>query len=321
MPPQLTILPDMPKPPGPIGLIAGGGRLPSLIAEHLRARGYRVVGVGLSGHYDDDLPPLCHTFRPIPLLRIGAWAKALRRQGVRHAILIGRVDKARLMHDPWRVVRNVPDHRTLLAWYRYLRHDHRSHAVLAAIAEELERNGVSLLDSTSPISGQLATAGVMTQTQPTAEQRADVDFVWPLLGEMLRLDIGQALTVRERDVLAVEAVEGTDRMILRTGELCRCGGWTLCKGARVGHDRRSDVPTVGPRTLELMKQTGGKCLALAAGDVIMLDREDFIRRADAMGIAVVGVPVARSVFTGDEPAQARSVENPAVVRTARATTT
>jgi len=281
-------------PPGPVGLIAGGGRLPGLIAEHLRRRGYRVIGVGLSGHHDDDLPPLCHTFRRIPLLRIGAWARALRRQQVRHAILVGRVDKARLMHDPWRVVHNIPDHRTLFAWYRYLRHDRRSHAVLAAIAEELERNGVSLLDSTSPIPDQLATAGVMTRAQPTAEQRADIDFVWPLLGEMLRLDIGQALTVRERDVLAVEAVEGTDRMIQRTGELCRAKGWTLCKGARAGHDRRSDVPTIGLKTIQNLHASGGRCLALAAGDVIMIDKQEVLDLADRLGVVVIGVPIGHA---------------------------
>ncbi|MEM0984364.1 MAG: UDP-2,3-diacylglucosamine diphosphatase LpxI [Planctomycetota bacterium] len=295
MPPHLTILPDPPPPPTPIGLIAGGGRLPTLIAESLRARGHKVVGLGLYGQYDDALPDLCDTFREIPLLRVGGWAKALRKFGVRHAIMVGRVDKASLMHDPWRVVRNIPDLATIMGWYRHLRHDRRSHAVLAAIAEELDKNGVSLLDSTSPIPDQLAQPGVMTKTQPTADQQADVNFVWPLLGEMLRLDIGQALSVRERDVLAVEAVEGTDRMLMRTGELCRCGGWTLCKGARIGHDRRSDVPTVGPRTLELMKEHGGKCLALAAGDVIMLDREAFLDQADQLGIAVIGVPVAKSV--------------------------
>jgi len=295
----LTILPDPPPPPTAIGLIAGGGRLPLLIARNLRDMGHAVHGLGLANQYESDLPEMCASFREVGLLRVGSWGRALSRLGVRHAIMVGKVDKAKLMHDPLRMYRNLPDVRTLVGWFRHLRHDRRSHAVLAAIAEELDRAGVSLIDSTAPIPEQLACAGVMTRTQPTREQQADIEFVWPLLTETLRLDIGQAIAVRERDVIAVEAVEGTDRMIERVGELCRAKGWTLCKGARAGHDRRSDVPTVGITTIERMHATGGRCLALAAGDVIMLDRAQLLARADELGIAVVGVPHAQPARYGE----------------------
>ncbi|GIK19848.1 MAG: hypothetical protein AMXMBFR77_05660 [Phycisphaerales bacterium] len=297
MPPSLTILPDPPPPPTPVGLIAGGGRLPILVAQGLSAAGHPVHGLGLARQYDAALPPLCATFREVGLLRVGSWGRTLAKIGVHHAIMVGRVDKARLMHDPLRILRYVPDWRTAVAWFRHLRHDRRSSAVLTAIAEELEHWGVSLMDSTAPIPDQLSTAGVMTRRRPTAEQAADIDFVWPLLMQMLRLDVGQAIAVRERDVIAVEAVEGTDRMIERAGQLCRAKGWTLCKGARAGHDRRSDVPTVGVRTIELLHEAGGRCLAVAAGDVIMLDKDQMIRRADELGIAVVGVPTAHRVPT------------------------
>lgn len=100
--PQLAILPDPPPPPTPIGLIAGGGRLPVLIAESLRSAGHTVHTLGLSRQYEPELPGLSTTFREVPVLRIGSWAKHLRRRGVRHAIMVGKVDKARLMHDPWR---------------------------------------------------------------------------------------------------------------------------------------------------------------------------------------------------------------------------
>jgi len=300
----LTILPDPPPPGTPIGLIAGGGRLPILIARSLRERGHPVHCLGLARQYDETLPGLCSSFRVVGLFRIGTWGRLLRRMGVHHAVMVGKVDKAKLMHDPWRVVRNIPDLRTIVGWYRHLRHDRRSHAVLTAIAEELDRNGVALIDSTAPIPDHLAEAGVMTARPPTPEQRADYEFVWPLLGEVLRLDIGQAIAVRERDVIAVEAVEGTDRMIERAGQLCRATGWTLCKGARCGHDRRSDVPTVGIDTIDRMHAAGARCLALAAGDVIMLDREQMLKRSDQLGIAVVGIPAAQPGVPGsgdDEP--------------------
>ncbi len=288
----LTILPDPPPPPTPVGLIAGGGRLPILVARGLRSAGHPVHALGLAKQYEPELPVMCSSFREVGVLRVGTWGRILSGMGVRHAIMVGKVDKAKLMHDPLRVLRNIPDWRTMVAWYRHLRHDRRSHAVLNAIAEELDRCGVALLDSTAPIPDELSSEGVMTRRQPTPEQRADIDFAWPLLSQTLSLDIGQAVAVRERDVIAVEAVEGTDRMIERTGQLCRAKGWTLCKGARAGHDRRSDVPTVGIKTIENLAANGGGCLALAAGEVIMLDKARMLDVADELGVSIVGIPAA-----------------------------
>jgi len=294
MPRPITILPDPPPPPTAIGLIAGGGRLPIIVAEGLRQKGHPVHGLGLSHQYEPELPSRCTTFREVGLLRIGSWARALSRLGVRHAIMVGNVDKARLMHDPLRAFRHVPDLAAARAWFRRLRHDRRSHAVLAAIAEELDRAGVQLLDSTSPIPDDLASAGVMTTGTPSQQQHADIQFVWPLLTELLRLDVGQAVSVRDLDVIAVEAAEGTDRMIQRTGELCRAKGWTLCKGARAGHDRRSDVPTIGLKTIQNLHASGGRCLALAAGDVIMIDKQEVLDLADRLGVVVIGVPIGHA---------------------------
>ncbi len=302
MPPALSILPDPPPPPTPVGLIAGGGRLPILVAQSLRSQGHEVVCLGLAGQYEPELPGICDRFSEVGVLRIASWGRKFAKQGIRHAIMVGLVDKAKLMHDPLKLVRNLPDLTTARAWYGRLRHDRRSSVLLSAIAEELDRHGVGLMDSTAPIQDHLASAGVMTKRTPTDEQRGDIAFVWPLLAEMLRLDVGQAVSVRDRDVIAVEAVEGTDRMIERTGQLCRTKGWTLCKGARAGHDRRSDVPTVGPRTIENLAKHGGGCLALAAGDVIMVDREEMLELADQAGIAIIGLPTAQPQGVNTPPA-------------------
>lgn len=286
----LTILPDPPPPPTPIGLIAGGGRLPIIVAEGLRARGHTIHGLGLARQYEPELPTLCSTFREVGLLRLASWGRVLSRLGVRHAIMVGKVDKAKILHDRSSLVQNIPDLAAAMLWWR-TRRDRRSHAVLAALADSLDRSGVKLLDSTVSISNELATEGVMGRVQATAAQRADIEFAWPLLAQTLRLDIGQAIAVRQLDVLGVEAIEGTDRMIERVGLLCRVPGWTLCKGARAGHDRRSDVPTVGITTIAKLHEHGGGCLALAAGDVIMVDKGPMLELADQLGIAVVGMPV------------------------------
>lgn len=268
--------------------------MPIIIARGLRDAGHPVHGLGLVRQYDSELPALCNSFREVGLLRLASWARILTGLGVRHAIMVGKVDKAQILHDPLRIIRNLPDVKTLWAWYRHkstgpLAKDRRSHAVLAAIADFLDRSGVQLLDSTVPIPDQLATAGQMTQRSPTNEQRADIDFAWPLLTEILRLDIGQAIAVRERDVIAVEAVEGTDRMIERVAQNCKATGWTLLKGARSGHDRRADVPTVGVHTIQNLYNHGGRCLALAAGDVIMVDKPEMIALAERLDVSIVGV--------------------------------
>lgn len=288
----LTILPDPPRPPTPIGLIAGGGRLPIIIAEGLRKSGHPVHALGLGEHFDPTLPGLCDSFQKVGLLRVGSWGRVLRSKGVAHAIMVGRVDKAKVMFDPLRMFKNIPDIRTVVLWFKQLRHDRRSHAMLAAVARELERDGVHLIDSTHPIPDQMAGNGVMTVREPSAAVRAEIQFAWPLLQELLRLDIGQTLAVRQRDIIAVEGIEGTDKMIERAGVLAR-KGWTLCKGARVGHDRRSDVPTVGVTTIENLAKHGGVCLALAAGEVIMVDKVQCIAKADELGVCIVGIPAGQ----------------------------
>ncbi|MHC4948906.1 MAG: LpxI family protein [Planctomycetota bacterium] len=275
-------------PASPVGLIAGQGRLPLLVAEGMRAAGARVCCVGLRDQYDRTLPDACDAFAAAGLLRPGRWIRLLRRWGVREAVMVGRVAKTR-MHDPLRLVRQLPDWRAVNLWYRRLRHDRRDAAVLAAVADELARSGITLIDSTTYIPGHLATAGVMTRRGPSAEQAADVEFGWPLLAEVARLDIGQAMAVRERDVIAVEAVEGTDGMIARAAALCRRSGWTLLKTARAGHDMRSDVPSIGVGTIERLAAGGAGCAALGVGRVILIDKPAVLAAADAAGIAIVGV--------------------------------
>lgn len=271
----------------PVGLIAGQGRLPLLTAQGLRAAGRRVACVGLADQFDPALPALCDHFAVAGVIRLGRWISLLRGWGAADAVMIGRVRKAR-MYEPLRLLRQFPDWRAARLWYRVLRHDRRNGALLAGVADELHRNGIRLVDSTTYIQEHLATVGQLTRRAPTPEQLADIDFGWPLVRQLNELDIGQALAVSEREVIAVEAIEGTDAMIRRAGELCRRGGWTLLKCARINQDMRFDVPTVGPKTIESLKKAGGRCLAVEAGKVILADKPDFLRLADEAGIVVVG---------------------------------
>jgi DUF1009 family protein len=271
----------------PIGLIAGQGRLPVLTAQGIRASGRRVACVGLADQFDADLPGCCDQFAPAGIIRLGRWLRLLRRWGVREAVMIGRVRKAR-MYEPLRVLRQMPDWRAAKLWYRVLRHNKRSATLLGAVADELAAGGVQLIDSTRYIQPYLADEGVMTRTGPGSAQQGDLDFGWPILVRINELDVGQAIAVRDKEVIAIEAIEGTDAMIRRAGELCRMGGWTLLKAAAREQDMRFDVPTVGPTTIEQLAAARGKCLVVESGRVILADKPRMLELADKLGIAVVG---------------------------------
>ncbi|MDX1683309.1 MAG: UDP-2,3-diacylglucosamine diphosphatase LpxI, partial [Phycisphaeraceae bacterium] len=216
------------------------------------------------------------------------WIRHFRRWDVAEAVMVGRVRKAS-MYEPLAVLRRLPDLRALKLWYRNLRGDKRNDALLGALADELESSGVTLIDSTKYIPDHLATAGNLTRRRPSRGQSADIEFGHPIVREMGGLDIGQSIAVRDREVIAVEAIEGTDAMIKRAGELCPTGGWTLIKVAKPDQDMRFDVPTIGLNTIKNLAAAGGTCLAVEAGRVILLDKPDLLAAADDAGIAIIGI--------------------------------
>lgn len=254
----------------------------------MKRSGARVSCVGLAGLFDDSLREVCDELRPAGLVQIGRWIRLLRKWEVSQAVMVGSVHKER-MHSRLRVFRQIPDFKAAMIWYRHLRHDRRNATVLRAVAEELKRSGITLIDSTTYISDHMASAGVLTRTQPTEQQRADIEFGWRLLQQMVEIGVGQSMAVRDRDVIAVEAIEGTDRMIERAGQLCRAKGWTLLKTSSEKHDMRADVPTIGAQTIENLKRAGGGCIAVGAGRVILVDKPAVLEAANKAGIAVVGM--------------------------------
>src|SRR5205807_3169914 len=129
--------------------------------------------------------------------------------------------------------------------------------------------------------------GVLTRRPPTSRETDDITFGWELAKEMGRLDVGQSVSVKERAVLAVEAIEGTDRAIARAGELCRVGGFVVVKVAKPQQDMRFDVPTVGCTTVESIHQAGGRVLAIEAGKTIVIDQAQTVALADRYGISIV----------------------------------
>ncbi len=203
--------------------------------------------------------------------------------------MVGRVRKAEMFAGPrWlQWLRYVPDLTSIRLWYVQTR-DKRNASLLRAVADEMQRHGLTMLDSTQYCPEALAGEGVLTPGTPARGVLDAAEFGWPLARQIAALDVGQAIAVKERDVLAVEAIEGTDALIERAGRLCRAGGWTLIKVAHPRQDMRFDVPTIGPQTIENLHKAGAAGLVLEAGKVLILDRQRTLELAARLRIAVLG---------------------------------
>lgn len=278
--------------PNVVGLIAGGGRLPFLVAAGARRRGVKVICVGLTGYVDEPLAAEVDVFHPVAVARPGSWLRKLRRHGVSRAIMVGRVTKSHLF-TPWRILQYLPDWRAFRIFYWRLRGKSiQTDTLLSALADELAAGGVVLENSTMYCQDSLAEVGVMTRRKPPSQVERDIEFGWPLAKKLGELDIGQAIAVREREVIAVEAIEGTAEMIKRAGQFCKAGGWTLIKTAKPNQDMRFDVPCVGPDTIRDLAAGGGACLVIEAGKTLILDKAQTLDLANQLGVAVVGVRIS-----------------------------
>ena len=275
-----------------LGLIAGEGRLPFLVASGAKEAGLKVVCVGLAGSVQRSLVDEVEVFYEVAIARPGGWIRRFRRHGVSRTVMVGRVAKGRIF-TPWRIMRYLPDWRAFRIWYwRLRRKPKQNDMVLSALADELASAGIVLENSTMYCKEHLATAGLMTKNQPSASVKDDIEFGWPIVKKLGELDIGQAIAVKEREVIAVEAIEGTARMIERAGQYCKSGGWTLIKASKPNQDERFDVPCVGPDTIRSLVANRARCLVLEADRTIIIDKPETIKLADELGIAVLGIRVS-----------------------------
>ena len=267
-----------------IGLIAGNGSFPALVLRAARRTGRDVVMVAIEGEASRDLDALAGevggtSVTWIQLGQLGACLKALKAGGVSQAVMAGQVKHVKLFGGVF------PD-MTLLSVLTRLK-GRNTDALIAAVADVLKENGIALMDSTALLPELVARAGVLTRTAPTDAMRADFEFGYRAADAVAGVDIGQTIVVKERAVVAVEAMEGTDATIARAGQLAG-PGTRIVKVAKPGQDMRFDVPVVGVATITAMQAAGADAISIDAGRTLMMDGERFIEAANAAGIVVVG---------------------------------
>jgi DUF1009 family protein len=267
-----------------LGLIAGNGRFPFLVLEAARGAGHEVTVVALKEETFPELADLAA--RPpaaaihwISLGQLGRCIGAFRTAGVTQAVMAGQVKHTKLFADI------VPDV-TLLGVLMRLKAKNTD-ALISGVADVLRDNGIELLDSTAFLAPLMAREGALTPHAPTEDERADLQFGYSVADAVASLDIGQTIVVKSSAVVAVEAMEGTDAVIARAGQLAGAGTRVI-KVAKPNQDMRFDVPVVGVSTIEAMKAAGATVLSVDAGKTLMIDGDAIVQAASEAGIAIVG---------------------------------
>lgn len=267
-------------PREPLGLIAGNGRFPFLVASAARRAGRPVVAVAIREEADPALEAEVDRFQWVGLGQLGLAIEALRQGGAREAVMAGQVRHRQIFSGV------VPDLKLMGALARLAFKN--TDSLIGAVADVLEREGIRLLSSVELLADQLASPGVMTRRGPSSGQREDVAYGVKVARALTSLDLGQTVVIKDRAAVALEAMEGTDEVIRRAGRLAGPGA-SVVKLAKPRQDLRFDVPVVGPGTLLAMREAGAAVLAVEAGRTLLLDREAFLGAAEQAGVCLWGL--------------------------------
>jgi DUF1009 family protein len=263
-----------------IGIIAGGGQFPLLFARAVKDLGRQVVAIA---HVGETLPELedivdsCHWVR---LGQLGKIIKCLKNEQVTETVLLGSISKTDVFKD----VR--PDLRGLSLWNKI--DSRQDDAILRAVAGELEKDGIRVVASTMYLEKLLFPRGILVGGRLRPEELEDITFGWRIARAIGELDIGQCVVVRNRTVLAVEAIEGTDAAIRRGGALAREKA-VVVKVKKPGQDLRFDLPAIGATTIDSMAAVKARILAVETGQALLFDRDAVIAAAERAGIVIVGI--------------------------------
>ncbi|MBI4373219.1 MAG: LpxI family protein [Candidatus Omnitrophica bacterium] len=255
------------------GLITGNGLLPELTLREAKRAGHRVAVCAIQGETDPSIVRPADAIHWIRLGQLGKIIHFFKAEGVRQAVMVGKITKTNLFRGEVR-----PDLEMIKVLAKAKNHSDDS--LLGGIANHLKSKGIEILDSTSFLTeDSLPKKGVLTDRKPSKTELADIEFGWRIAKEMGKLDIGQTVVVKNKAVLAVEAIEGTDEAIRRGGVL-GSGDVVIVKVAKPNQDMRFDVPTVGLMTLDAMIRAKARVLVFEAGKTIVLDRTRLIEKAN-----------------------------------------
>ncbi len=260
-------------------MIAGHGEFPIIFAKNARLNNFEVVAIALKEQTSPLLAEHVDTIHWISIGQFGRLIKLFKKEKITRAVMVGKIKKT-LMFSNIQV-----DIKGLSLWRRLS--NRGDDAILRAVADELENEGIILEDNTPFIVPLLSESGLMTKRPLNSREKEDVKFGWKLAKEMGNLDVGQCVVIKDLTVLAIEAIEGTDQAIMRGGKLGGAGA-VVIKASKPIQDMRFDAPVVGTQTIRTMQQVGASVLAVETGRTLMFEREEMIRLANEANISILG---------------------------------
>ena len=264
-----------------IGLIAGQGKFPLLFAQAAKAKGVFVAGFAFLKLTDKKLKKYVDEIFWLNVGELNKLLELFKQNRIEKAIMAGKIPKIILFNSYFK-----KDKETNFLLSEVV--DKKDNSLLIAIADRLKEKGVELLDSTTFLSHLLAMSGTFTRREPNASEWEDIYFGRELAKRMGGLDIGQSVVIKDKAILAIESIEGTDAAIKRGGKLGGAGV-VVVKMSRPGQDMRFDIPVVGLETIKALAKIGGRVLAIESGKTLIIDKQEAIRFADRKGIAVVAI--------------------------------
>jgi len=266
--------------PSRIGLIAGAGEIPIYFARKASKNGVRLVSIGFTDEIQSQLAPFAEKSYSIGVGKTSKIFSTLKDENIRDVMILGKVDKSIIFRL------QMFDMRTL----KFLKNlkNKEDKTLMLGVIEEIEKEGLRVLDQRKFLREIFPSQGVLSHRQPATSEREDIEFGLPIAKKMADMEIGQTLVVGNKTVIAVEAIEGTDRAIERGCALAK-GNAVVIKVSRTDQDYRFDSPGVGPKTLEGLVKGGAKVLALEAERVMMIDQARVVAMADEAGLSVVCV--------------------------------
>lgn len=262
------------------GMIAGNGSFPFLVIDGARRAGVLLSIVAIKEETDPRIAEGDEDVIWVGIGQLGKMIAFFKKQGVDQVIMAGQVKHAQIFSGA------LPDLRMVKMLWSLPRRN--TDSLIGAVASELAKDGIKLIDSTTFIPEHLAPEGVLTKRRPTEVEAANIEYGLHIAGEIARLDLGQTIVVRGQACVAIEAMEGTDATIRRAGELAH-GKLTVVKIAKPEQDMRFDVPVVGVPTIEVMIEAGATCISITAGKTLIFDRDKMLELANRNKICVIGV--------------------------------
>ena len=264
-----------------VGLLAGAGRLPVECAKAAAGLGFEVYVVARLPETDKELAQCAAHYEEISIAHLDAILKYLQENNIKKVTMLGKVTKELLFSG------KVKPDAHLLQLIMALP-DRKDDTIMMMFVRELAKIGVQAFDQTTLLRRLMPHHGTLTKREPTPEEKADMEFGFVVARELGRLDIGQTVVVKNKAVMALEAIEGTDACIRRGGALAREGA-VVAKVAKPQQDNRFDVPTVGVQTLQTMIEVKASALAIEADKTLLVDQPKVIALAEANNIAIVAM--------------------------------